>query len=158
MNFDDLDLCNDSLVIYSEHPIRVLRDRSAEQGIDIRPFGLWYGVGEEWVGRAEATGVWYEDTRYLYELRFDPQLDAILRVDTEERLANFARRFEVVLLSGMRLVDWGKVARTYDGVQFAPFMEHMAERYPWYAQMEVSSGCVWNPESIASVALVYAVK
>lgn len=158
MNFDDLDLCADSLLIYSEHPIRVLRDRSNEQGIDIRPFGLWYGVGVEWVERAERMGEWYEDTRYLYELRFDPQLDAILRVDTEDRLFNFARRFEVILMSGARLVDWGKVARTYDGVEFSPYLSHLAGRFPWYGDFEVPCGCVWNPESIAAVTLTFARK
>lgn len=152
-------------IISSELISSVKRVPIEQQLTAIKPVGLWYGVGEEWVEYLRTNQILQGDHRYLYEVVVDPA--HVLQVRTIAETIKFVREFgkrerdRWTSGEGMALVDWRRVAQRHLGVELSPHWGELRsssitfrEGLDWYASWDVGSGCVWDPRGFKSLQLI----
>ena len=123
--------------------LRVTKQRDA-----MKPFGLWYGVGEAWLEWCRNEMPMWEH-KHTYEIVLHPQA-RVLRLRSVAKLKAFDREFSV----GTRYdnPNWAKVATRYDGIEIAPYQWSLRLGWRlWYYGWDCASGCIWNPRAIATV-------
>lgn len=138
----------------SKHPIGELKITEQSTG-SLKPKGLWYGFGDEWIGWLKSEmPEWWDEAQYAYKVI--PNLSNILVINTREELDQFIDTYNVG-----RNIDWVKVAQDYDGIEFPTYSknrfrnlafsgaDHM--KYMWVYSMDIASGCIWNPNGIKSM-------
>lgn len=56
--------------------------------------------------------------------------------------------------------DWGEFCKKYDGIIFEVYDKKDKDwmQYIWYQSLDIASGCVWNPDVVDKVALMYVKK
>jgi len=120
---------------------------------DIKPQGMWYGLGTSWKDYASENGL--RVGSYVYRVQLDP--DRILAV-TPVNLRSFTRQYgERWRVRGFDLgwkINWNNVAQHYAGVEFNPYNKwshKVGEDSLWYQGIDVPSGCVWDGSAITSV-------
>lgn len=61
------------------------------------------------------------------------------------------------LLERFKYKDWRAVAKKYQGVDFAMWdiNDHDQMKYIWYQSLDVASACIWDPDAIESMTLLY---
>jgi hypothetical protein len=119
-----------------------------EQEIGNKPDGVWYAIGSEWIDWCEAENFSCGDYRYTLDLDYS----RILRLQTEEAILDFGRKFGVVK-RGFRSVDWPRVTNIYAGIEIAPYQWTLRSdrRVEWYYGWDIASGCVWDVSAILAV-------
>lgn len=135
----------------STKPIGELRPVEQSSG-SLKPKGLWYGFGDEWIGWLKSEmPEWWDEAEYAYKVI--PEMANILVINTVEELDQFIDTYNVG-----RNIDWVKVAQDYDGIEFPTYSknrfrnlafsgtDHM--KYMWVYSMDIASGCIWNPSGI----------
>ena len=152
--------------------------REAEQTIEMKPTGIWYGLGDSWIQwcMSEASG-WLSP--YIYDFVLDE--DKILKVTNIEEFEKFeeehqAIRAEFKLLMdhmpkirdahgdgfGRRMsrffdqIDWPKLATMYSGVEIAPYIWKKRLESMWYYPWDCASGCIWNRSAVKELRLFAA--
>ena len=45
-------------------------------------------------------------------------------------------------------IDWPRITEEYNGIEINPYQWSLRHELMWYYGWDVSSGCIWNPESI----------
>mgnify|MGYP000097111321 CR=1 FL=1 len=121
----------------------------------LKPKGLWYGFGDEWIGWLKSEmPEWWDDAQYAYKVF--PNISNILVINTIEELDQFIDKYNVG-----RNIDWVRVAEEYDGIEFPSYSregfrilafsssDHM--KYMWVYSMDIASGCIWNPSGIKNI-------
>ena len=152
-------------IISSELISSVKRVPIDQQMTRMKPEGLWYGVGEEWVEYLRTNQILQGDHRYLYEVVVDPA--HVLQVRTVAETIKFVREFgkrerdRWTSGEGTALVDWKRVAQRHLGVELSPHWGELRsssitfrEGLDWYASWDVGSGCVWDPRGFKSLQLI----
>ena len=141
----------------SKKPIITLRNMSYPQEVGVKPYGLWYGFGDQWINWVRDNVPEWEG-KYLYRIIF-PQSKKIAKLNSQDTILEFnekymsdyfikmfgkhnANKFGPVV--GSTMMDWPKVARDYDGIEIYPYIGRMRHELIWYYGWEVSSGCIWN--------------
>lgn len=118
-----------------------------EQMVGPKPSGLWYGIGDSWIRwvRSEMED-WEQDN--VFKLNINEGNIAIIR--TYDKLAGFDAKYGIDY-HGMRMVNWVEVAKDYDGIEIAPYINEGRFKYFWYYGWDVASGCIWNKDAITSI-------
>lgn len=137
-----------SRYVFSPHKIGKIQPR--KQVIWIKPRGLWYSWGGQWVLMLwEHHQKWPEDgwrldwlkkIRYIYKIKLD--YSKILR---PTNLKAFTEKY-----GDSEYIDWKKVAEEYSGIDIR-YRSHWDKEDTWYDGWDVSSGCVWNPDGVLSM-------
>lgn len=163
----------------SANKIEAINDKSQDLQpghfrVNGKPFGLWYGVGTQWIDfvvNEMPKGV----KTYIYELIVD--LPKILVVQDEKHATEIEKEYGVwsdfhkfgwydpagaiqhiqhhdngqtVSTQRPKLIDWQKAGQKYFGVEVNPEKIYS----PWSDRWDVHSGCVWNKSGIISLQLI----
>ena len=136
-------------------------------GSDMKPKGLWYACGDDWIRWLRINQEeWIDDSKYLYEIELTNPPgwggDLYHLNDDVNELKGFAEMFQTDALdyAGRRrdTVDWRKVQMTGAmGIEICPYDRKIYRdgfRAPWYEAWDASSGCIWNPRAIKEVRLL----
>jgi hypothetical protein len=133
-------------------PITSIRPVSNYQDIDFKPDGFWYSCGSEWANWIKTEMPEWEG-KYLYEVLLNNANMLYLR--NEANMSLFEKKYGATrhsvggfVVSGERMIDWGKVALDYDGIEINPYQFHSRSSRMWYYPWDVASGCVWNTDKI----------
>jgi len=148
------------LVHYSDTPLTAVRDasqfghRAGRARLGFKPNGLWVSV-EGPMGWAE----WCRDNEFrLDRLACATQIvlnpaARILSIASVPGLREFSDRYAAPWRKSMPLhaIDWGRVAREYQGIVIVPYQTSVRFELPWYSSWDCASGCVWDAGAIESV-------
>ena len=145
------------LIHYAGHPVSLDRGRIYLQRDYHKPNGLWVSVRgpDDWVAWNEAEK--YKPTTHAHRvvLRACAQVRRVVGV---AEFDEFHRQY--AFPSHWRRhgddpsyweVDWRRVAAEYDGVVIAPYLWERRMDPHWYYTWDCASGCIWNPNAIASL-------
>ena len=128
----------------------------------LKPVGLWYGFDDSWYN-------WCYDNEMpsfisnmnVYKLKIPRNLN-ILKIKTKKDLITFHNEYfkddktiynnlkKIIPETEYKLIDWVKVKKNYDGIEFYPYIKTLIDKYYWYYSLDCSSGCIWNLENITS--------
>ncbi len=133
--------------------------QSSETCIFNKPNGLWYSVGDGWFRVVlDRTNRLY---RYLY--RIDIDLTDMMVIRNEKDIIEFTKIFGSPS-SGYPFdefgisdaIDWKMVAKTYTGIEIAPYIHSNSIRmnWVWYYGWDVASGCIWDKAAFKGVELI----
>lgn len=122
------------------------------KGISLKPFGLWYSIGVEWLDFTiyNFEGFYSDEKLYAYEINID-NLN-ILKLNTIEDVREFMKKYKIGNDTYVS-IDWKKVSETYDGIEINNYGKIKNESlldfdYIWLYGWDVSSGCIWNTEKL----------
>ncbi len=121
---------------------------------DMKPFGLWYSLGNEWLE-------WCSDNMpdWVYENTFSLEIDEkkILIISTIEELEEFVEMYSYKQSSHFYCIDWGKIAAHWSGIKIRNYhkLNHRGLQpfmaYTWLYGWDVSAGCIWDLSVIKTV-------
>lgn len=143
-----------------------LPDPVEQQAYDLKPRGLWYSIRGPWHDRAPEgapgragppdavwdVGLARGATRRIATLR------------TARDVSEFGERFAARVGLPWDVVEWGRVAASYDGVEVRGFgrisrelaaavpPDELTRRYKWFSSLDADCGCVWNPCAVSAVS------
>lgn len=137
-----------SRVFRSPKPFTSFRS-VGQKGPGFKPQGLWYSCGSEWDDwcRFEMPE-WITKSPYVYEIEINPSQMVIIRNSGD--FLEFEQEFGVDH-HGMRVIDWGAVARKYAGIEICPYQSKFRMSSMWYYSWDVASGCIWGSGAFKSV-------
>ena len=149
-----------ALMHYSHEPLGPLRDSTQKSRLDRKPNGLWVSVedGEGWRD-------WCEDNDFrtgwshIYEIELAPAANLLL-LESALDIDRFHHDYAMDDEYGSVLIDWQRVAKTFDGIIIAPYQwSHrlVSPASDWYYGWDCSSGCLWQKSAIATVVEAKAV-
>jgi len=137
-------------------------DYSGSQRISMKPKGLWYAVGNDWlqfVAREFGGGF----GPHLFKIDINPSAmimihdhDSFIRFANEygikdDPLAIFMNRVETIMN-----IDWIRVASDYSGIEISPYMGRFRlSNHMWYYGWDVASGCIWREDAINDYEFLY---
>ena len=112
-----------------------------------KPKGFWYGIGDSWVDFLESyMPDWKGD--YLYEIDID--YSRVLVLKTDDDLRKFESTYGVKKYPYGNVIDWGRVAQDYSGIEIPEYHQNMRMR-DWYYPWDVASACIWDPKTVKSM-------
>ena len=111
-----------------------------EQKINMKPKGLWYGIGNSWIDWVRTEMPEWE-TEQAYALSLNKS--SMLTIRTYEELIEFDKQY-----SEGEYINWMEVAKKYDGIEIAPYISRARFEILWYYGWDVASGCIWGPNVI----------
>jgi hypothetical protein len=146
--------------------------KPAEQGASfddvIKPSGLWYSFGDEWLKWCLSEMPEWIDT-WKTVRRIQVRESKILKITNEREFLRFETNRPVKLppwmleirklravrqsLEGDRkarnvYTDWGKIAEKYAGIEITPYLWKFRLTHLWYYGWDVASGTIWDPSAI----------
>ena len=115
-----------------------------------KPKGLWYACGNEWLSWLR-----YEMPDWIgnYVYSIDINEGSILNIRTYEELKEFDEAYGIKS-EWTNVIDWGKVAEEYDGIEICPYIHEARYSTDWYYGWDVASGCIWRPSAVQSIKLI----
>ena len=134
---------DDARYVYSRTDQWQPRDKSGLMLVDLKPgpYAVWYGFGKQWLEWMQVyKPTWISNYDGLFEIQIDH--DHILKLDTPEKVILF-NKLAGVADTGM--IDWNSVARDYKGVEFNPYFQQLRADYPWYKNLSIASGVIFDP-------------
>lgn len=139
---------------YSAEEVR-LPLRIAPSRLHHKPNGFWLSVpGEDdWPSWCRAEDFCLEKLAVCHEVRLSPDAN-ILHLTTLDEIVEFTEEYGQSSRSGgVWEIAWRRVTPKFDGIVIAPYSwtARYDERTLWYNTWDCASGCVWNPEAIASL-------
>lgn len=121
--------------------------RPIKQTIAIKPTGLWYASGTGWLDWVDANApTWKVEHLHRLEVYDNP----LIQLSTAKEVADFDRKYG----SGHGMIDWKEVAKTYAGIEVAPYISSLRFKYMWYYAWDVASGCIWSKRAIKKITLI----
>jgi len=156
-------LYNDIISVYGESRIvmsgslDLIFESKVQKNLDLdipttKPIGLWYGIGSSWIDwvRNEMPNL-ERDNLFLLDI----DSSRIKTISNDEELLEFNDKYKWNDSSryDLRLIDWTKVAKDYDGIEIVPYLHKMRlERSVfWYYGWDVASGCIWGDGVIKDI-------
>lgn len=142
--------------ILSPSPISGVNKTAQNPEPSVKPNGLWYGIGNQWL-----EWMWYEmpewldDINYVYILRAN--YDNILEIRTYEQLLEFTKKYYKETSWSRRpgeKIDWHAVSKDYAGIEIDPYQQKARFELMWYYPWDVASGCIWDPAGLDGVKLM----
>jgi len=125
-----------------------------DYGQGIKPKGLWYGFGTNWVDFVkDPTNQMldrYNEPEYFYKLdvattsiqNYDQ--NKVLLLQTSEDLDEFQQRLGFQRIGGFLMGNWKKVSALFGGIEIS---DDLVSTFGW----DIRSGCVWNKAAIIDV-------
>lgn len=140
--------------------------------ITIKPPGLWFAVGDEWLQHLKKTHFWMNKYKYLYEIEIDT--NQLKVIDNMKALQEFSMSYGVHETSPKTTytlnVDWYKFSNKTKsaGLIISPNFKRLHKKYSsfnnvmdvfsgseWYLNWDIASGVIWDRKAIKSLTLVY---
>lgn len=144
-----LKITPDMCIHTSKKPIYKLQQKNYTQLHGMKPSGLWYGFGKEWIDCVESRMSQWK-SEYLYEVNINNS--NILQIKDYSELISFTKNYTSIIKSQFidysYYIDWNKVSSEYDGIEINPYIRKARLELLWYYGWDVASGCVWNLDNI----------
>jgi len=135
---------------------------------NMKPFGLWYGFGLEWIDwviREEPC--WMSYYPYSYTLHLNDE--RIFKIGTsEEEIEDLYETLKEEDWCPIPRFDWDKLKKEYSGIEFFPYHKKgwlldncdikRAMLYSFVCSLDVASGCIWDSRAILDVDGPFEVK
>ena len=111
----------------------------------IKPAGVWYAMGDEWLQFCEAEMPdFLVRNPYVYVL--DVRQDRIRCLTDVEDTRRFSMEYST---DGVDLVNWKRAASAYDGLMVSEYhTDSECREWVWYSSWDVASGVVWDKSKI----------
>lgn len=137
----------------------------------IKPNGLWYSYGTEWLDFLAATNeTWahkiIKKIKYIYKIEL--YLTNILKIKTLKQFKLFTHKYgikrnwikfnnpsEIWQTKSFKypyIINWNQVAKDYHGIDIK-YKKFADRHYFWFNRWDCSSGCVWNFKAIKQLNL-----
>lgn len=140
----------------------------------IKPTGLWYSLGNEWIDWCEGNMCGWVKPKII-EIEID--LSKMLIIETIDDVENCIKKYSKELYSGSHLfnIDWEEMSCHYTGIEIRNYHSLKWGRMNffsrkkfthkidfkiddlWLSAWDVSSGCIWDLSIIKSHKL-YSLK
>lgn len=135
------------------------REHHADE-LGMKPSGLWVSVDGEhdWESWCLSEMPQWIDKHYRHEVELRENANVMI-IETVEALDAFSKEYatakdgEDAFWHGYRL-DWARLAKEADGIIISPYQRgcRLKKGFGWYSGWDCASGCIWNPEAIASIS------
>lgn len=150
-----------TLAHYTKDP-DIIVPGTFRQEVGWKPAGLWVSVlgPYDWKWWCEAEEFMVDTLANAHRVTLSASA-RILHLSGAEAIRAFDRRYGIDHYYGrrasLREVNWGSVeADGYHGIVISPYCWELRldHRVRWYYPWDCASGCIWNADAIASVALM----
>lgn len=157
------DLPKNELIITSPKIISNISDTSGSCIEDMKPVGLWYADGTEWISfLSYQMPDWMSRINYIYKIKpkYSSGLNGsggVLKLSTEEDVRDFSNEFGVRVYSrGHDRIDWSHVSSIWDGIEIIPYQGSLRldDIVKWYYTWDIGSGCIWRPSGASELELI----
>jgi hypothetical protein len=149
---------NSDRIIMSEDEKIIFRDKSNDQRSNIKPSGLWYAAGTEWIDWVRDEMPHWEQPHF-FKLEINPS--KVLIIDTSKKLQEFENIYKKeseknpwdttdTFWESSAMIKWSLVSQEYSGIEIIPYQGSM-RNHVWYNGWDVASGCIWKRDGIVSV-------
>lgn len=140
---------SDMRVVMTKSENLEFTDRSSNQGLGMKPQGLWYGIGSSWIDWVRSEMPEWEEEHVF---KIDVDLSKMVTIRNHEDLLEFDKKFGIDIMGGAyRNIDWAAVAKKYSGIEIAPYIYSARMEVSWYYTWDVESGCIWKKDAIKSI-------
>jgi hypothetical protein len=139
--------------------LRAVDPKNDKSAGAFKPAGFWYQLDGDWERWCRAEG--YGEYTHLHKI--DLADARVLQIQNVKQLDEFHRTFGRVApwsaTGRMIEIQWDVVARSYDGVEIAPYQweRRLNLDFMWYYGWDCASGVIWNPRH-ATVKLIGELK
>jgi hypothetical protein len=144
---------NDRLVISKFESLNFDANKIGVQEVRPKPKGLWYGIGDSWLSwiKSEMPD-WEHDNVYQLDInegrvKIIRNYEQLIEFDAEYGVDNETR----VFFDNGRMIDWGKVAKDFGGIEISPYIFKARYNLQWYYGWDVASGCIWSNDVIRDI-------
>lgn len=130
----------------------------------LKPDGLWYACGGEWIEFCINNGM-QDEWNFVHEIDID--YTKILLIDTPNKVFEFYNKYKtpnkfkdpvrIIPSDNVHMIRWEEVVQDgYHGIEFAPFFteKELGQYLAWYNSLDIASGCIWNPAAIKSIEYI----
>lgn len=150
---------SDARIIMShEDDIKFRVTPNSAQEISVKPRGLWYGIGTEWVDWVRSYDRLIDDINYRWEtdnvFKIDINESNILIIRNYGEILEFDKKYGVQYNVGYQKytnIDWVRVANDYGGIEIAPTIYKARRELEWYYGWDIASGCIWGDGVIRNI-------
>lgn len=133
-----------------------LKDRTSEQGVGMKPKGLWisdpFGEYDWWEWNEDEQ--FFDLTKQTHHKVWVDMTD-ILVLSSLSEIEGLGAKFPADKPKELSeyFVDWRKVARDFKGILITPYNwdARWSSVSPWYNGWDCASGCIWNTSAIVSL-------
>jgi len=139
-----LNITSDMRIHMSKTPIYKLEKRNYQQSIGMKPQGLWYGFGKEWIDWVESEMPQWKG-EYIYNMNVNDS--NILQIKDYSEIINFTNKY--IMIPSTYHINWNKVSFNYDGIEINPYIWKARHEFLWYYGWDVASGCIWNLDKVS---------
>ena len=130
----------------SNKPLTAVED--IQQIHDLKPRGLWYGIGNAWLEWVEAEMPEWKGM-YFYELDVDES--KLLTINETEDIFALEDKYGKILFSDTKSIKWEEVAKDYSGIEIPEYWwGRDRDKHLWFYAWDVSSGCIWDSSAVKS--------
>ena len=159
--YEKLILGRKERVTISNTPIEKIEDTTNSLDKNVKPKGLWYGFGDNWINFAkrEMGDDYFPKKKHGYKVYINKS--KVLSLNNDKELQNFVETYKTKNWNSTYGyeelgIDWAKVGQKYSGIEMPKFEELnwrlSYERYGNYYRFlhawDISSGCIWKPDGI----------
>ena len=136
-----------------------IQDRSYDQGEALKPAGLWYSCGTDWLKFVETEmPELQEDATIVYAIGYESS--KMLRVTSPKQAERVSFRYGDFRT---KRVNWKEVSSKYAGIECCPYSSHkipfeLYQTAVWYLAFDVPSGCIWDTSILTTKRLVAELK
>lgn len=136
-----------------------IQDRSYDQGEALKPSGLWYSCGTDWLKYVETElPEFQQDYTMAYAIGYAS--NKMLRVTSPDQAERVSFRYKIL---GTNQIDWNKVSTKYSGIECCPYRKDeipfdVYRTAVWYLAFDVPSGCIWDTSILTTKRLVAELK
>jgi hypothetical protein len=121
--------------------------------IDMKPIGLWYGIGKSWIDFVQSN-MPERETEHVFKIDIDPI--NVLIIDNDKKFLDFSNQYkdpENEGRFGNWKIDWPEVAKKYKGIEFPIYFSKYRSdsEHQWYYPWDVESGCIWDLSAVKKV-------
>lgn len=144
---------------FADEPVTLDRARTYDQSEPFKPGGLWVSVrgDDDWP-------TWCRDNQYgLGDVHHEVTLAAdanIFHISTPTELDMFYTfwripedRYYHYRHLKPDYINWAEFTKTCDGIIIAPYQWSNRLGHMWYYGWDCASGCIWNPNAIATIEI-----
>jgi hypothetical protein len=113
-------------------------------GDSIKPKGLWFSHGKDWLNCVYEMGVAPQSYAYRYDMDVAPHA-RILNI-----LPSEVDNLQTKIPFWFRNPDWERISDEYDGVSFLPYSKAkvpLTMMNSWYFGLDIPCLCIWNAAS-----------
>jgi hypothetical protein len=126
-----------------------------EQDDPMKPKGLWYAIGMEWMDWCDLEGEndWLYN-RYVHKITTDPQHILMIRSKKDFWMLKEKYKHSTPSYCGSYYeISWKRIAKDYAGIEISPYQwkYRLDVNFDWYYSWDVASGCIWNEKAIKKI-------